>query len=142
MPTISVVPSRLADEIPVAGAPPGSASDGDHAHRVGVGDCMVVQVDGELDITGLDSFQRALSFAIAGGAPTVVVDLRRTRFLSLRNACALAAAMDDAFDADIETRLLTGRRQIERALEVTGARARAHRTVTRRRREREKAAAQ
>ncbi|MEC3957488.1 STAS domain-containing protein [Nocardia sp. CDC153] len=136
MSTISIVPSRLADELPAVGPPPAS----DAAHGVEAVDCLVVQVEGELDITGLESFQRALSFAIAGGTPTVVVDLRRTRFLSLRNASALAEAMDDAFGAEVETRLLTGHRQIERALEVTGARARARRTVRRRHR-REKAAA-
>ncbi|MEV6769732.1 STAS domain-containing protein [Nocardia sp. NPDC051030] len=128
MPTISIGTSRLADQVPVAGHHPGRGAG--RSHGVGSLDCLVVQVDGELDITGLDEFRHALSYAIAGSPSALVVDLRRTRFLSLRNAAALAEAMDAALARNIETHLLTGRHQIERALEVTGARARARRTAS------------
>lgn len=129
MSTISIVPGRFAEEFPPVTPKLGSAPGTTRAHSVESLGCVVVQVDGELDVTGLDAFRRALHFAISGGAPKVVVDLRRTRFLSLRNACALAEAIDQARADDIETHLLTRSRQIERALEVTGARARAERTV-------------
>ncbi|GAB0104274.1 hypothetical protein JMUB6875_32480 [Nocardia sp. JMUB6875] len=135
------MPGRFAEEIPpvtpTPGASPpkvrpeGNPRTNGHArtHRVESPDCVVVQVDGELDITGLADFRRALDFAISGGGPQVVVDLRRARFLSLRNAAVLAEAIDRAGAADIEIQLLTRSRQIERALEVTGARARAERAV-------------
>lgn len=129
MSTISISPSRLADEVPVTGPDSArNARDRDN-HAIASLDCVVVQVDGELDITGLETFRRALDFAISGTVSAVVVDLRRTRFLSLRNAAELAAAIDRAALARIETHLLTRDRQVDRALEVTGARDRARRTM-------------
>lgn len=128
MSTISVIPGRLTDEVPATGHRLPRTARGP-TRSVDAPDCLVVHVDGELDITNLETFRGALSDAIEGSAPTVVVDLRRTRFLSLRNAFALVEAMDEASRVGIEAHLLAGRREIERVLQVTGARTRAHRTL-------------
>ncbi|QIS19536.1 STAS domain-containing protein [Nocardia terpenica] len=128
MSTISVIPGRLTDEVPATGHRLRRTVGGHYTRSVDAPDCLVVRVDGELDITNLETFRRALSYAIEGSAPTVVVDLRRTRFLSLRNAFALVEAMDEARRVGVGTHLLAGRREIERVLEVTGARTRAHLT--------------
>ncbi|GAB2535104.1 STAS domain-containing protein [Nocardia heshunensis] len=106
-----------------------SISPGSSDHYLGSSECVVVRVDGELDITGLDTFRRALAVALSRTPATIVVDLREARFLSLRNAVALAEAIDEAAVADIEMRLLTRHSQVRRVLEITGAGLRNERMV-------------
>ncbi|MFI1912947.1 STAS domain-containing protein [Nocardia sp. NPDC020380] len=92
------------------------------AHNQVGHDCVVVQAEGELDFGSLRAFRTALAFALAAG-PSVVVDLRRARFLSLRNAWALAESVDTAVRGRIEITVLAGRPEIERVLELAGIRA-------------------
>ncbi|KZM73351.1 STAS domain-containing protein [Nocardia terpenica] len=142
MSTISVIPGRLTDEVPATDHHLRRTVGGHYTRSVDAPDCLVVYVDGELDIINLETFRGALSEAIEGSAPTVVVDLRRTRFLSLRNALALVEAMEEARRVGVEAHLLAGHREIERVLQVTGARTRAHRTLASRPQSRGSAVAQ
>ncbi|MGW4244146.1 STAS domain-containing protein [Nocardia sp. NPDC004722] len=132
MPTISISPSRLVDEVPaveVPAAAPDPVRDLSATQDIGTLDCVVVRVAGELDVTGLETFRRALAFAFSGTVPAVVVDLRRTRFLSLRNAVVLAEAIDTATVEGISTHVLTQDRRVARTLEVTGVDAGTRQTV-------------
>ncbi|MFC9897941.1 STAS domain-containing protein [Nocardia sp. NPDC127579] len=84
--------------------------------------CVVLRVAGELDAAGYPAFRAGLDNAIDAGAPAVVVDLRAARFVSLRAAAGLGAARQRAACSGVDIRLVTDRRDIERALEVTGVR--------------------
>ena len=50
-------------------------------HSLRAGDIHVIELDGELDIAGAPAVERALKRAEACGASTVVLDLRRLRFI-------------------------------------------------------------
>jgi anti-anti-sigma regulatory factor len=52
----------------------------------------------------------------------VVVDLRDTEFLSLRVAAMLRDAKVEAWAQRVDVRLLTGTREVERALDLVGVR--------------------
>lgn len=80
---------------------------------------LVISVEGELDMTSLREFRSMLSYALSAGSP-VVVDLRRARFLSLRNAVALAESAEAAAVRGVDFRVLASRREIERVLAATG----------------------
>ncbi|RDI67789.1 STAS domain-containing protein [Nocardia pseudobrasiliensis] len=85
--------------------------------------CTMVRVEGELDATVATDFAEALDQAVAGSSRAVVIDLRSTRFLSIGSAQALVAAKQRAAAAGVDLRVVSGRREIERVLEVTGLRA-------------------
>lgn len=85
-------------------------------------DCVIARVEGELDAVLLDELRALLQHCRAGACRVVVLDLRATTFLSLRAAALLAAAKADAWRAGVEFRLVSGRREVERALEVAGVR--------------------
>ncbi|WP_162958685.1 STAS domain-containing protein [Nocardia yunnanensis] len=80
---------------------------------------LVVVAEGELDITTLPQLRRALAHALATG-PGVVVDLRRARFLSLRNACVIADSARTAARRRLGFTVLAGRPEIHRVLAVAG----------------------
>ncbi|WP_280276451.1 STAS domain-containing protein [Nocardia wallacei] len=82
----------------------------------------VVRVEGELDAAVAAMFGKSLDQAVGSSTHAVVLDLRRTRFLSIRSARSLAAAKTAAAQAGIDLRLVCGREEIERVLEITGTR--------------------
>ncbi|WP_268893287.1 STAS domain-containing protein [Nocardia terrae] len=85
-------------------------------------DCLVIQITGELDVSGLTTFRNALSVAVDAAPRAVVVDIRDAGFISLRNALVLAEAVRRATSHGIGIHVPTGCRQVERALDVTGVR--------------------
>ncbi|UGT60963.1 STAS domain-containing protein [Nocardia asteroides] len=85
-------------------------------------DCLVVRVEGELDAAGYPEFSSVLERAVRTGGRCVVVDLRPTRFLSLRAATMLGSVKQRSSGSGSELRLVAGRADVERALEVTGVR--------------------
>ncbi|MCM6772128.1 STAS domain-containing protein [Nocardia sp. CDC159] len=84
--------------------------------------CTIVRVEGELDATVADDFHAALGQAVTTSARAVVIDLRPTRFLSIGSAQALVAAKQSAAACGVDLRMVSGRREIERVLDVTGLR--------------------
>ncbi|MFI5720251.1 STAS domain-containing protein [Nocardia sp. NPDC051750] len=87
-------------------------------------DCLVARVEGELDAVGLDDFRALLAGCHSAGCGVVVLDLRATTFLCIRAAAALAEAKSDAWRSGVELRLVSGRKDIERVLAITGVRHR------------------
>lgn len=85
-------------------------------------DCVIARVEGELDAVLHDDFRELLRRCGRGGHRRVVLDLRATTFMSLRAAMILAAATTEAGPEDVEFRLVSGRKEVERALEVAGVR--------------------
>lgn len=85
-------------------------------------DCLIARVEGELDAVGLDDFRALLEGCRHGGCRVVVLDLRATTFLCIRAASALSGAKRDAWGHGVELRLVSGRHDIERALQITGVR--------------------
>ncbi|WP_067860838.1 STAS domain-containing protein [Nocardia shimofusensis] len=94
----------------------------DRDHR-----CVVVRIEGELDALAQHRFCQALDNAVHSDCGAVVVDLRATLFLSLRAAAALGEVQAPAALRGIDVRVVTGRPEIERSLELTGVRCRFHR---------------
>jgi anti-sigma B factor antagonist len=98
----------------------GSDPRADH-DRIGV-----VRVDGEFDAAIVGQFHAAIAKAVAAAVFSprriVVVDLAATRFLSIGAARALVAARELAATAAVEIRVVTNRYEVERVLDVTGAR--------------------
>ncbi|MGW0181030.1 STAS domain-containing protein [Nocardia sp. NPDC003345] len=84
--------------------------------------CVIARVEGELDAVLHDDFRELLRRCGQGGHRTVILDLRATTFMSLRAAMILAAAKSDAWPEGVEFRLVSGRKEVERALEVVGVR--------------------
>jgi anti-anti-sigma factor len=106
----------LHREVPPDAARPGRM-------RPGAGwRCTIVRVEGELDAAVAADFRVALDKAVATSSYAVVVDLRRTRFLSIGAARLLVDAKSEAAAAGMDLRVVAGRRDIERILEVTGLR--------------------
>lgn len=89
--------------------------------------CAVIRIEGELDALAQQRFCQALDNAVHSDCVAVVVDLRATLFLSLRAAAALGAAQAPAASQGVDVRVVTGRPEIERSLELTGVRCRFHR---------------
>ncbi|MEV6279550.1 STAS domain-containing protein [Nocardia sp. NPDC051832] len=83
---------------------------------------VVLRVEGELDAAVYPQFRATLDEAIDAGAPTVVIDLRAARFLSLRAAASLGAVRQRAACNGVDLRIVAGRPAIERAFELTGVR--------------------
>jgi anti-anti-sigma factor len=84
--------------------------------------CVIVRVEGELDAAVYQQFRRLLDRAVDTPCDAVVIDLRATRFLSIRAATALPAAKARAWRSGLDLRVVTGGKEIERTLEVTGVR--------------------
>lgn len=89
--------------------------------------CIVVRIEGELDALVQQQFHRTLDEAVRSEPGAVVVDLRATLFLSLRAAAALGEAQAPAASRGVDLRVVTGRPEVERSLELTGVRCRFHR---------------
>ncbi|MEU4312967.1 STAS domain-containing protein [Nocardia sp. NPDC024068] len=85
-------------------------------------DCVIARVEGELDAVLHDDFRDLLRRCGHSGYRRVVLDLRATTFMSLRAAMILASAKHDAWQVGVELRLVSGRKEVERALEVVGVR--------------------
>ncbi|MGW0246478.1 STAS domain-containing protein [Nocardia goodfellowii] len=83
---------------------------------------VVVRVEGELDAAVYPEFRATLDNAIDTGAPAVVIDLRAARFVSLRAAADLGAVRQRAACNGVDLRIVAGRRDVERAFELTGVR--------------------
>ncbi|MFC6010900.1 STAS domain-containing protein [Nocardia lasii] len=84
--------------------------------------CWVLRADSELDAARMPRFRTLLDRAVRSGRPVIVLDLRDTEFLSIRVAALLGAAKTTAWADGVEIRLLTGTREVERALDLVGAR--------------------
>lgn len=84
--------------------------------------CWVLHGGIELDAARMPRFCDLLDRAVRSGARVVVLDLRDTEFLSIRVAALLGTAKADAWAHGVEIRLLTGGREVERALDLVGVR--------------------
>ncbi|WP_024804599.1 STAS domain-containing protein [Nocardia sp. BMG51109] len=84
--------------------------------------CAIVRVEGELDAAVAEGFRQAVGQAVTASSRAVVLDLRGTRFLSIGIARWLAVAKRAAAGTGVDLRIVSGRREIERVLEITGVR--------------------
>ncbi|MFE7722912.1 STAS domain-containing protein [Nocardia rhizosphaerihabitans] len=84
--------------------------------------CWVLHAGTELDAARMPPFFSLLDRAVHSSARVVVVDLRETEFLSIRIAAMLGSAKCEAWAAGVDLRLLTGGREVERALDLVGVR--------------------
>jgi anti-anti-sigma factor len=86
-------------------------------------DVCVVHADGEVDIATTHLLSRALEAGLAGGRPTVVVDLRQVSFVDCTGIGLLTAARCRARDQGTRLRILAGRAVARTAalLELTTA---------------------
>ncbi|MFD0364863.1 STAS domain-containing protein [Nocardia sp. GCM10030253] len=84
--------------------------------------CVIVRVEGELDAAVNQQFHRLLDDAVGTRCDAVVVDLRATQFLGIRVAAALASAKAMAWRNGLDLRVVTGCKDVERALEIAGVR--------------------
>jgi anti-anti-sigma factor len=84
---------------------------------------VVVRVEGELDAAVFPEFRAVLERATRSKCDAVVVDLRAVRFLSIRAAVTLGAVRKQAANDGPDIRIVAGRREVERALAVSGVRA-------------------
>lgn len=84
--------------------------------------CWVLHGGIELDAARMPRFRSLLDRALRSGAGVVVVDLRDTEFLSIRVAAMLRDAKIEAWAQRVDVRLLTGTREVERALDLVGVR--------------------
>ncbi|MGW0640015.1 STAS domain-containing protein [Nocardia salmonicida] len=84
--------------------------------------CWVLHGGIELDAARMPRFCALLDRSVRSGARVVVLDLRDTEFLSLRVAALLGVAKADAWTRGVDIRLLTGSREVERALGLVGVR--------------------
>lgn len=87
------------------------------------GEVCVVHADGEVDIATAHLLARALEAGLAGGRPTVVVDLRRISFVDCTGIGLLTAARCRAREQGTRLRILAGRAVARTAalLELTAA---------------------
>lgn len=85
-------------------------------------DCVIARVEGELDAVLHDDLRTVLGRCRSMLCRVVVLDLRATTFMSIRAAAGLTDAKADAWRAGVELRIVSGRKEVERALEVAGAR--------------------
>ncbi|WP_446221923.1 STAS domain-containing protein [Nocardia sp. IBHARD005] len=92
------------------------------AARPGQPGCWVLHGGIELDAARMPRFCALLDRAVRSGARVVVLDPRDTEFLSLRVATMLGLAKADAWARGVDIRLLTGGREVERALHLVGVR--------------------
>ncbi|MGW5386887.1 STAS domain-containing protein [Nocardia sp. NPDC003963] len=85
-------------------------------------DCVIARVEGELDAVLHDELRTVLGRCRSMLCRVVVLDLRATTFMSIRAAAVLADAKADAWRGGVELRVVSGRKEVERALEVAGVR--------------------
>lgn len=85
--------------------------------------CVVVRAEGELDAAALPEFRALLERAVTTRCHAVVLDLRATKFLSIRVAATIGAIRQHAAHGGPDLRIVSGRREIDRVLAVTGVRA-------------------
>jgi len=87
------------------------------------GEVCLVHADGEVDIATAPLLGRALEAGLAGGRPTVVVDLRRISFVDCTGIGLLAAARCRAHGQGTRLRIVAGRAVARTAalLELTAA---------------------
>ncbi|MEV3963261.1 STAS domain-containing protein [Nocardia sp. NPDC050193] len=85
-------------------------------------ECVIARVEGELDAVMHEELRSLLERCRAGLSHAVVLDLRATTFMSIRAAVLLAEAKAAAWRAGVELRVVSGRKEVERALEVAGVR--------------------
>ncbi|MGW0007192.1 STAS domain-containing protein [Nocardia grenadensis] len=85
-------------------------------------ECVIARVEGELDAVMHDELRDLLERCRAGLCHAVVLDLRATTFMSIRAAVLLTEAKAAAWRAGVELRVVSGRKEVERALEVAGVR--------------------
>lgn len=85
-------------------------------------ECVIARVEGELDAVMHDELRSLLERCRAGLCHAVVLDLRATTFMSIRAAVLLAEAKAAAWRSGVELRVVSGRKEVERALEVAGVR--------------------
>ncbi|ONM48790.1 STAS domain-containing protein [Nocardia donostiensis] len=83
---------------------------------------VIARVEGELDAALDGDFKTLLARCRSGGCPVVILDLRATTFMGIRAAAALAAAKTRAWHEGTELRVVSGRKEVERVLEVAGVR--------------------
>ncbi|WP_051162098.1 STAS domain-containing protein [Nocardia brevicatena] len=83
---------------------------------------MIARVEGELDAVLHDDLRALLTGCHSVGCRVVVLDLRATTFMSIRTATMLAEAKLAAWRAGVELRVVSGRKEVERALAVAGVR--------------------
>ncbi|TCJ89734.1 anti-anti-sigma factor [Nocardia alba] len=84
--------------------------------------CWVLRGGLELDAARMPRFRALLDRSVRSGARVVVLDLRGTEFLSIRIAAMLRSAKAQAWAHGVDIRLLTGTREVERALDLVGVR--------------------
>ncbi|MGY0498137.1 STAS domain-containing protein [Nocardia sp. FBN12] len=84
--------------------------------------CWVLHAGIELDAARMPRFRALLDRSVHSGARVVILDLRDTEFLSIRVAAMLGTAKADAWARRVDIRLLTGPREVERALDLVGVR--------------------
>ncbi|WP_433191745.1 STAS domain-containing protein [Nocardia sp. CA-107356] len=85
--------------------------------------CVVIRAEGELDAAALPEFRAMLERAVTTRCHAVVLDLRATRFLSIRAAATIGAITHRASHGGPNVRIVAGRREVDRVLTVTGVRA-------------------
>ncbi len=85
--------------------------------------CVVVRAEGELDAAALPEFRAMVERAIASRCHAVVLDLRATKFLSIRVAVTIGAIKQQAAHGGPDLRIVAGRREVDRVLAITGVRA-------------------
>ncbi|MGW4632003.1 STAS domain-containing protein [Nocardia sp. NPDC004415] len=90
--------------------------------RRGEPGCWVMVAGAELDAAHTPELRALLERSRRSGARVMVLDLRGTDFLSIRVAASLAEAKREAARHDIDLRLVTGRPEVERALDLVGVR--------------------
>ncbi|MGW5106524.1 STAS domain-containing protein [Nocardia sp. NPDC004123] len=127
MSTVSLAHSLVANEITGRRSRRTPNGNGRPTAGTGITDCLIIAVTGELDMNGLPAFRTALSVAVDAAPPVVIVDLRRTRFLSVRNAVVLLDAVQRATRCGVGILVPNAPRAVERVLDVTGVRTLVHR---------------
>lgn len=85
-------------------------------------ECVIARVEGELDAVLHDDLRALLVACHSVGCRVAVLDLRATTFMGIRAATMLAEAKLDAWRAGVELRVVSGRKEVERALAVAGVR--------------------
>lgn len=85
-------------------------------------DYLIARVEGELDATLLRDFRDQLERCRRSQGPVAVLDLRATTFMCIRSAAMLAEAKAACWRSGTELRLVSGRKETERVLELVGAR--------------------
>lgn len=123
VPLIPPQPARPGPAVPLPRDPPGAdlvlqrdlAGDlDDHGTPLAVaiedrGEVYVVLADGEVDIATAPLLARALEAGLAGGRPTLLVDLRRVSFVDCTGIGLLAQARCRAHQEGTRMRILAGR---------------------------------